>query len=298
MYSSLFKNSSLEGVFCCGCFDILKGQNKYCEKCIKGEKTNIKRKISNLRRLPNILKNNSKICCHQCNQMMLLKDLKNHLDSCLIKCNDGCGLFIKGSQQNEHRFKFCKNARISCIGYPLCQKKDKRINVLYHQLNCENIDRMKKIVYPLYSRLIYFLVGIGKYITLEKLNGSINDAKEMKDCVERIGYEQNEENIVLDEEATKSNLLKNLDRIKQELEGKDDNERILNSQSMFLFYFSGHGIKDEEGSYYICPQDYQSDSKQSAIDIQFLIEFFSNINCKHVLLILDCCHSGGIFYNR
>lgn len=65
---------------------------------------------------------------------------------------------------------------------------------------------------------------------------------------------------------------------------------------MLVFYFSGYGCQEKEkGIYKICPHDFQDGVKESGIDLQYLSQFFSEVNCKHILLILDSDYSGGIF---
>ena len=44
-----------------------------------------------------------------------------------------------------------------------CLEKNAKSRMLYHQIECEMVDDLKLIEFPLYSRLIYFLIGVGEY---------------------------------------------------------------------------------------------------------------------------------------
>jgi uncharacterized caspase-like protein len=169
------------------------------------------------------------------------------------------------------------------------------MKIFYHQIECKKVAPYTKIEYPLYSKLNYILIGVGNYKNLDNLRAPSNDIPEMKKILERMGFTKNEDNILLNERATKSKVWSLLERIKKEMEGKNEEEKHFNSNSMLIFYFSGHGMDDKQKDLYqICTHDY--DNKiQNGIDLEELSQFFFEINCKHVLLILDCCYGGAIF---
>ena len=60
----------------------------------------------------------------------------------------------------------------------------------------------------------------------------------------------------MNQNAYKSHFENHLNRLKEEMEGSNQDEKNMNSHSMLFFYFSGHGVKDEEKEIYeIFPHD-------------------------------------------
>jgi len=67
---------------------------------------------------------------------------------------------------------------------------------------------------------------------------------------------------------------------------------------LLLFYFSGHGIKDESGKLYLATRTTRKTNgklvKPSAVAATFLHESTSDSKSQRQVLILDCCFSGAI----
>jgi hypothetical protein len=57
-----------------------------------------------------------------------------------------------------------------------------------------------------------------------------------------------------------------------------------------LFYFSGHGKRDDTDTYLVTP-DYRYNQGQSLTQ---LLAIINNSRCKNKILILDCCFSGAM----
>ena len=63
---------------------------------------------------------------------------------------------------------------------------------------------------------------------------------------------------------------------------------------LLLLYFSGHGVRDEEGKLYLAQKDTQRDFLNgTAVPGAFITEEMDRCRSKRQLLILDCCHSGA-----
>lgn len=63
---------------------------------------------------------------------------------------------------------------------------------------------------------------------------------------------------------------------------------------LLLFYFSGHGMLDEEGSLYFALKDTDFEvPRSSALSADFVREAMDRTRSERVVLILDCCHSGA-----
>ena len=67
---------------------------------------------------------------------------------------------------------------------------------------------------------------------------------------------------------------------------------------LLLFYFSGHGIKDERGKLYLSScethKEYGKLVKPSAIAANYLHENINDSRSQRQVIILDCCFSGAI----
>jgi len=160
--------------------------------------------------------------------------------------------------------------------------------------------RNRMIEYSLYSKCTSIYIGIGIYKNLQMLQAPINDVKEMKNCLERLGFDKsdNNENVLLNEKATKNSIEELINKIGDKLKGRDEEEKEMNKESMFLFYFSGHGAKNTDGNqdvYHLCPHDYDQKKFATSINIDSLVHLVQSFNCKHIVFVLDCCFGGGIF---
>ena len=65
---------------------------------------------------------------------------------------------------------------------------------------------------------------------------------------------------------------------------------------MVLFYFSGHGIKDEDGRLYLAVTDTERKLLLStAIESQLIHRLMDGCRARRQVLLLDCCYSGAFF---
>ena len=66
-----------------------------------------------------------------------------------------------------------------------------------------------------------------------------------------------------------------------------------------LFYFSGHGIRDEEGydKGYLATSDTNPKNPISGISLRWLQWLLSESQVKQQIIWLDCCHSGSLIVN-
>ena len=63
---------------------------------------------------------------------------------------------------------------------------------------------------------------------------------------------------------------------------------------LLLLYFSGHGVKDENGHLYLALRDTESSLLAgTAIEASFITGRMDRSASKRLVLILDCCHSGA-----
>lgn len=138
-----------------------------------------------------------------------------------------------------------------------------------------------------FSRSLAVVIGINDYQNgINSLKTAVPDAAAIADLLKtKQGYEIFPE-VILDAAAT-SDRLKTL--LKEELPkqvGKGDR---------LLFYFAGHGVALDgrdgpEG--YLVPQNAKPGDKGSMLPMQTLHDALAKLDCRHLLLILDCCFAG------
>jgi uncharacterized caspase-like protein len=93
--------------------------------------------------------------------------------------------------------------------------------------------------------------------------------------------------LVLDGDATRSNLDDIVTKIAREVQPRDS----------FILFAAGHGTS-EDGRFYFIPQDYQSGPghlARGAIGQDRLQDWLANrINAKRAIILLDTCESGAL----
>ncbi len=63
---------------------------------------------------------------------------------------------------------------------------------------------------------------------------------------------------------------------------------------LLLFYYSGHGLRDDHGDLFLATRDTEDDSFAStALDAAAVRRFLSKSNSRRKVVLLDCCFSGA-----
>jgi hypothetical protein len=92
--------------------------------------------------------------------------------------------------------------------------------------------------------------------------------------------------LLIDDEATLKNIKSQVEKsIEEALEG-----------STFLFYYAGHGVKDDDNMVYFANSDIKgSNYKNSGFSVSWLGDVISKkFKGKLVWLMADCCYSGAL----
>jgi len=101
------------------------------------------------------------------------------------------------------------------------------------------------------------------------------------------GYPENNVQLLLDEQATRVNIIEGLHKLANTAQPED---------SVFLF-FSGHGGQRTFGTdteTYLCPVDFDSnDSRATGIEANELSSLIRSIPAARVVVVIDACHSEG-----
>ena len=136
------------------------------------------------------------------------------------------------------------------------------------------------------GRLVGMVVGVDNYIEPHlKLNYASLDARRMKKSLEensRLEYSDVKITELLNGDASGETIVSELTRIAHDA-SKDDT---------LLFFFSGHGFKDEAGHYRLTPKEFLS-TELSKTGLEWSrIGSVLRASKGRVVVILDACHSG------
>jgi len=135
-----------------------------------------------------------------------------------------------------------------------------------------------------YSSSYALVVGVDKYRHWPHLEYAVKDAREVAALLKSRGFQLQ---MLIDENATRSNILRKLDTIKK---SADANSRV-------VIYFAGHGQTEdlpgggERG--YIVPVDADAYNwKDTMLAMNRLNQRVRQIKAKHIFLAFDACYSG------
>lgn len=146
------------------------------------------------------------------------------------------------------------------------------------------------------TRKLDQLISTGKYIAVAiginsyegywpKLQNARNDAEEFAEVL-REQYQFDDVYTLLDEEATRRNIIQKLEWLTENTT-KDDN---------VLIFYAGHGQFNKAlNKGYWVPVDASSNSVADYISNSDVKTFLGGIPSKHTLLISDACFAGDIF---
>lgn len=131
------------------------------------------------------------------------------------------------------------------------------------------------------SKNYAIIIGINSYIDRAGLHTSVNDANMIACLLEFYGYEIIK---LTDETAykpTKNNIL----------DGALAKIKLKQNRGNVIFYFSGHGLLDNRGNFYLLPQD-SNGNTSSYISEKDLRQYTKDI--KNLAIIIDACNSGAL----
>lgn len=133
-------------------------------------------------------------------------------------------------------------------------------------------------------RIWAVVVGVGRYTAMPSLKFTDDDAYRFYSflgSVEGGALPENQMALLIDEDATRANILK---KMREYFLRADENDVV-------LLYFSGHGL---EGCF--LPSDY--DGYNNKLRHEEIKQVFSQSKAKHKLCIADACHSGSLNYGN
>jgi hypothetical protein len=132
------------------------------------------------------------------------------------------------------------------------------------------------------------LIGVGK-----DLPATINDATALRNLLINpniAAFPEGQVQLLTEKQATRQGVLDALSKLKQQVGNNPDASVIIS--------YAGHGDIDANGQYFLLTYDY---IKRQSDDPLWGDEFTEAVNAipsKKKLVILDCCHAGGVRGNK
>lgn len=154
--------------------------------------------------------------------------------------------------------------------------------------------RMKRGAGPM-ENAYGLIIGIAHYQNINKLPATVlKDAQDMYDLLIdpfHCGYLPDNVTLLLDAQATRAVIQEALTKLSQ----------CSNEDSTIFMYLSSHGGQIESGQYageYLLPVDTDNTSEKSVVQTAIsgtqFTEALRAIPARKIVVIFDCCHSGGI----
>ncbi len=127
------------------------------------------------------------------------------------------------------------------------------------------------------------VVGVGA-----DLPTTVDDAVAVGDVLrdaERCAYPPDQVDVLTGGTATRDGVLDALGRLARAADG----------ESTVVVYFSGHGCRLPDGAHYLMTHGYDlARLAESAISGDELAAALARIRASRLVLVLDCCHAGGL----
>jgi caspase domain-containing protein len=123
------------------------------------------------------------------------------------------------------------------------------------------------------------VIGIDAYPGASRLNGCVNDAREMTGLLERNGDGTKNFDVALQTDVSTIDGIRKL--IWQAFAGDSE---------VALLYFSGHGYLNELGGYIVTPDAKAFDE---GVPMDTILQVANASKCRNRVIILDCCFAGA-----
>ena len=130
------------------------------------------------------------------------------------------------------------------------------------------------------------VIGVGADLpnTIDDATGIGNILKDVSRCA----YPPQRVQLLTGESATRGHILQALDQLAE----------TVTEEATAVIYFSGHGYRAQTSigeAYYLMPFGYDLNSLyETAVSGDELAEKLQAIPARRLLLLLDCCHAGGL----
>ncbi len=132
------------------------------------------------------------------------------------------------------------------------------------------------------------LVGVGQRPDDKPSIGvTATDAERVsKELIEKCGISTAHINVLTSKEASRDNIIHKLDMIIDQTKNQQ--------ADLVILFFSGHGVSKDKFGYLINYDADQAKLDSTAIGGDDFVAKINEIDAKSVLVLLNCCHSGGV----
>jgi leucine-rich repeat protein SHOC2 len=124
------------------------------------------------------------------------------------------------------------------------------------------------------------VIGNGDYQNTDRLKNPLNDSRDIKNSLEKLGFE-----VIYGENLTKKEITRKLNQF---------GESAINSETA-LFYFAGHGLQ-ENGENYLIPVDAEirksADIPEESYSFSRIEKEFADLGNSSNIFILDACRDN------
>jgi WD40 repeat protein len=134
--------------------------------------------------------------------------------------------------------------------------------------------------------LYVLAIGIQAYPGPLRLNYAANDAKSIATTFQKVGkplFREIDVQLLTDQEATRRQILSGLSWLRREMTQRD----------VAIFFFSGHGARDETGAFHLVPVDGDPEDLLSTGIVASQFKDALAAIPGRVLVLLDACHAGA-----
>ena len=137
---------------------------------------------------------------------------------------------------------------------------------------------------PAQSFSLGYAVSVGAGADLPVTVGDATGIAHLLNDPARCAYPRDQVRLLTEGDARRQEVLDALDWLAQSATPEDT----------AVVYFSGHGMLTPQG-HYLLPNSYDLQSvDQTCISDQVLTEKLRAVQAQKLLVLLDCCHAGGI----
>ena len=128
------------------------------------------------------------------------------------------------------------------------------------------------------------LIGIETFIDpkIKTVGHAQKDADALALALQQLGYNENDQVVLINEKATRTNVEYNLKQIL----------RCAHSDDNVLIFFSSHGYSDGSRTHLVCHDTRQGDMTGTSISLESVVSLMKASASKQIVLFLDCCHAG------
>lgn len=140
---------------------------------------------------------------------------------------------------------------------------------------------------PAKGKSYFFGIGINVYQDkhFHSLRNAVKDVEDLAALLQA-RYEVDEVILVVDEEATRQNIIIQLDQL----------EELIGPSDKLIIYYSGHGhLNAKTGKGFWIPTDSGQAHTHQYIRNSTIRDYIHSIKSKHTLLVADSCFSGSLF---